>query len=771
MSKLLGTFRGRLAAALLLPEFVLPSLVAPPLLSALLVPHAIAAEPEQTWTVNYRDTELEEIVRFVAQVTGKTIIVDSKAKGRVQVISSQPLNKQQLYDLFLSILDVNGFAAVDNGEGVIKIIPSRDARSSAAPVVSGSKQRENSEIVTEVIQLKNIAAATLIPVLRPLAPQQAHMAAYGPSNAVVISDTAANIARIRAVIERIDRSAVGDTDIVRLEHASAEEVVRMLDQLEKDPGKGQADGNKAMVLVADKRTNSVLISGDDMQRQRARALIAHLDGPMAQAGNVKVYYLQYANAKDLAAVLNKVMQNVAQMAPGAGGNATAAPSGGAGKATIEADEGTNALIVTANAEIMQSLQAVIERLDIRRAQVLVEAIIVEMQADKSRDLGIQWMFAGSGGGYGSSSLGGDSNLLGATSAAAFGDVTSENSGTENDPRVALGKALSSTKGQVFGVGRLSDHFSFNAVLNALQENVDANILSTPSLLTLDNEEASIVVGQNVPFKTGSYTSTGNASSVSSPFQTIQRNNVGLTLKVTPHINEGDSLVLEISQEVSSLSGAASQVDASDLITNERKIESKVMADNGQIIVLGGLIKDDVQETTQKVPLLGDVPVVGRLFRSNSSKKTKTNLMVFLRPVIVREGRILTGATGEKYRVIRGEQMQIRERGDDFFNKEDLPLLPDWEEQLKKIEQLKDLRQGNRVFDLQRQPEQSSTVPAPSAAPAQPLSQLQQLQMQQAQLQQQIEQLQQSQPALATAPDAAAAPGAAAPGAAAPGTAP
>jgi general secretion pathway protein D len=718
---LLGTFRGPLAAALLWPELALPTLAALTLPGLLLtVPSAWAVEPaeqqqEQTWTVNYRDTELEEIVRFVAQVTGKTIIVDSKAKGRVQVISSQPLNKDQLYDLFLSILDVNGFAAVDTGD-MVRIIPSRDARSSAAPVVSGSKQRENSEIVTEVIQLKNISAATLIPVLRPLAPQQAHMAAYGPSNAIVISDTAANIARIRAVIERIDKAAVGDTQVVRLEHASAEEVVRMLEQLEKsDPGKAQADGNKPMVLVADKRTNSVLVSGDDMQRQRARSLIAHLDGPMAQSGNVKVYYLQYAKAKDLATTLNKVMQNVAQMAPGAAGGATA-PSASGGKATIEADEGTNALIVTANAEIMTSLQAVIERLDIRRAQVLVEAIIVEMQADKSRDLGIEWMFAGSNGGYGSSSQGGAASLLGATAGAAFSDVNDSNSGTDKDPRVVLGKALAATPGQVFGVGRLSDNFSFNVVLKALQQNIDANILSTPSLLTLDNEEASIVVGQNVPFKTGSYTSTGNASSVSSPFQTIQRNNVGLTLKVTPHINEGDSLVLEISQEVSSLTGAASVVDASDLITNERKIESKVMADNGQVIVLGGLIKDEMQETAQKVPLLGDIPVVGRLFRSNSSKKIKTNLMVFLRPIIVREGRILTGATGEKYKYIRGEQLQIRERGDDFFHKSDLPLLPEWEEQLKKIEQLKDLRQSG-VLNMQQQPAAAPTIPAQQAIPS------------------------------------------------------
>jgi len=696
-----------------------------PLIALLLLLPFTPLWAEQTWTINFKDTELEEVVRFVAQATGKTIIVDPKAKGRVQVISSQPLNQQQLYDLFLTILDVNGFTALESG-GVIRIMPSRDARSSGAPVVSGNKQRDNSEIVTEVIQLRNISAATLIPVLRPLAPQQAHMAAYGPSNAIIISDMASNIASIRAVIERIDKAAVGETEIIRLEHASAEEVVRMLDQLEKgDPTKAQGEvAGKSVTLVADKRTNSILISGDDLQRQRVRVLVSHLDGPLAQSGNVKVHYLQYAKAKDLANVLNKVMQNVSQMQPGQ----TAPTSSGKGKASIEADEGTNSLIITADADVMSSLQAVIERLDIRRAQVLVEAIIVEMNGSKERDLGIQWMFSNSAGVYGSSSMGSDPGLLGSTTSAAFG-VSPTSTGTTTttvDPKLALGQALAGNKGQIFGIGRVGDNFSFNAVLNALQQNTDANILSTPSLLTLDNEEASIVVGQEVPFRTGSYTSTGNATSVSSPFQTIQRQNVGLTLKVTPHINEGDSLVLEISQEVSSLTGAASTVNAADVITNERKIESKVLADNGQIVVLGGLIKDDVQETAQKVPLLGDIPVVGRLFRSSSSTKTKTNLMVFLRPMIIREARAMTGATGEKYSFIRGEQLSVRERGSDFLNKRDLPLLPEWEEQLKKLQDIQQLKHQRDVLNVEQSrapagpnnaPTDSTATPAANAAPA------------------------------------------------------
>jgi general secretion pathway protein D len=673
--------------------------------------------------VNFKDAELEELVRFVAQATDKTIIVDPKTKGRVQVVSSKPLNREQLYDLFLSILDVNGFAALESGD-VIKIIPSRDARSAGAPVVNGNTQRENSEIVTEVLQLNNVSASALIPVLRPLAPQQAHMAAYGPSNAIIVSDTALNISRIREVVRQLDRSAIENTDVIKLQNASSEELVRMLQQIDKNDGaQGAQPEGKRLTIVADKSTNSLLVNGDEVQRARVRALVAHLDGPLAQNGNVKVKYLQYAKAKDLAEVLNKVLQNVTQ---GGAAGAAAAPIAGKMKATVEADEGTNSLIITAEQDVMSSLQAVIERLDIRRAQVLVEAIIVEMSDVNSRDLGIQWLFMNDSGVYGSSTLGTNS-LNSGTAGAAFGvPTTTGSSTTAVDPRLALGSVIGAQKGQVLGIGRISDSLNFNVVLNALQENSAANILSTPSLLTLDNEEASIVVGQNVPFLTGSYSSTGSgdSSGVSNPFQTIERQSVGVTLKVTPHINEGDSLVMEIEQEVSSLAGAPAGINASDVITNERKIQSKVLADNGQIIVLGGLIKDDVQETTQKVPLLGDLPVIGRLFRSNSTSKTKTNLMVFLRPVIVRDGRTLSGATGDKYRYIRDEQLGRVDQGAEFLDRSKLPLLPEWEKQLEQLKALQQSRNGN--IDVQSlngnsQPAIRSEPPAtatPSPTPSQ-----------------------------------------------------
>ena len=639
------------------------SLVLGAILLGLPLAHLVAQE-EKTWTVNFKETEITELVRFVATATGKTVVIDPKVKGKVQVVSSEPVTEDELYNLFLSILEVHGFAAVESGD-VVRIIPTQIARTAPVPVVTDDPENANSEIVTQVIQLENISAARLIPVLRPLAPQQAHMAAYAASNAIIISDRAANIARIREVIESIDRTAQEETEVIPLEHASSEDVVRMLQQLQKKTGEKGAASTSQLLLVADKRTNSVLVSGDQLQRARIRELIERMDTPLAQSGNVRVIYLEYANAKDLAGVLGKIVANVEQMA----GKKEDARSGKGVKASVEADEGTNALIVTADTDVMQSLLAVISRLDIRRAQVLVEAIIVEITDIDSRQLGLQWIFLDPDGGYGSSSA---TSLLGATTLGAA-DIA------DNDDASSLLGALATASGQVFGIADESDDLSFNAVLNALQANGDANILSTPSLLTLDNEEASITVGQNVPFVTGSFTST--AQSATNPFQTLEREDVGITLTVTPHVNEGDSLVLDISQEVSSLSPSAAEFGASDVITNERKIQTKVLAADKQIIVLGGLIEDDIQDESQKVPLLGDIPILGRLFRNSSVTVTKRHLLVFLRSTIIRDDHTLSGATAEKYRYIRDRQLEKVDGGVDLIRGAELPLLPEWEEEL------------------------------------------------------------------------------------------
>ncbi len=632
--------------------------------------------PDQTWTVNFKDTDIQELIRFVAKATNKTIILDPKVKNAtVQVISAKPVNSKELYELFLSVLELHQFTAYESGD-VTRIIPLKDARTAPVPVITDTVE-PSSEIITQVIQLENISAAKLIPVLRPLAPQQAHMAAYAPSNAIIISDTAANIDRIRQVLKSIDLSAVQTTDIVSLEHASAEEVVRMLEQLQKNAAaQGQSDA-KQLVLVADKRTNSVLVTADELERQRIKALIEHIDTPLTQSGNVKVIYLEYAVAKDMAAVLSKVIQNMDRM------NAQDRVKNDNNISTVEADEGTNSLIITAEADTMQSLLAVIERLDIRRAQVLVEAIIVEMTDDDGRDLGIEWLFINDKGAYGASN---NSGLGGAVAAAGF---ETDDNGDPVDARVGIAEVIGGATGQVLGIGRLDDDLSFNVVVNALQQNTQANILSTPSLMTLDNEEASIVVGQSIPFVTGSYTATGSSSSnPDNPFQTVERENVGITLKVTPQINEGDSLVLAISQEVSNVVGTSAVLN-SNPITSERKINTKILADNGQTIVLGGLIEDNISERVQKVPVLGDIPVLGRLFRSTSTSRGKKHLLIFLRPTIVRDKREMDNATAQKYRLIRERQLAEIRDGVDLIDDRTLPLLPEWREQLEALEEIKE----------------------------------------------------------------------------------
>jgi general secretion pathway protein D len=411
-------------------------------------------------------------------------------------------------------------------------------------------------------------------------------------------------------------------------------------------------------------------------------LIAYLDTPLEQSGNVKVIYMEYAQATELAEVLTRVMQNISRLDTPDGKKSPSAKN----TSTIEADEGTNSLIITADADEMAALEAVIHRLDIRRAQVLVEAIIVEMEVIDGQDLGLQWLFANDSGAFGSNINAGD--LRARNIAGAILPPTNEGGETGDDANLGdLAAALASTPGFSLGWGTIDDDLSMMVILNALEEQSNANILSTPSILTLDNHEAYITVGQNVPFVTGSFTNTGaGGDGAQNPFQTIQRENVGITLRVTPHINEGDSVVLDIEQEVSSLSGLS--VVASDLITNERKIKTKVLASDRRMSVLGGLIKEDVQNSTQKVPFLGDIPFLGRLFRSDAEKITKTNLLIFIRPTIIRDDEQVAGATADKYRYIRQEQQRRIEAGLMYLPDEELPLLPEWEDQIKQLEEIK-----------------------------------------------------------------------------------
>ncbi|MEC9143995.1 MAG: type II secretion system secretin GspD, partial [Pseudomonadota bacterium] len=619
---------------------------------ALVVSLLLFAKPVwgQEFTVNLKDTDIQEFIEFVADVTGTTIVIDPAVKGKVKVVSSKPVSRAELYDLFLSILDVHGYTAVRSGE-VVRVIPNKNARSAPVDVISGTSFI-NDEYVTQVIRLDNVSAAKLIPVLRPLVPQQAHMAAYAPSNAIIISDIRANIDRIAKIIDRMDQSAVKKTEVVKLRYGVATDVVEMLKTLEKSRAGEGADANDEASLVADKRTNSVIVTADEVSIERIKGLIDYLDIPLEQSGNVRVMYLEYADATEVAEVLTRVMQNLARLDDESSGRTRAA---NAAKSTIEADEGTNSLIITADTDEMAALEAVIARLDIRRAQVLVEAIIVEIDVTEGRELGLQWLFANDSGLYGSNI---SPARQGSNAAIAQAILPEDAASTEIGVRDLAG-ALSQVPGTTFGWGVVDQNLTMTTILNTLEKQGNTNILSTPSLLTLDNEEAFITVGQQVPFVTGSYTNTGAANGVANPFQTIQRENVGVTLQVTPQINEGDSVVMDIVQEVSSISQQA--LSASDVITNERKIETKVLAKDGDIVVLGGLVKDDIQDSQQGVPLLSGIPVLGRLFRNDVVSVTKSNLLVFIRSTIIRDDDDLAGATAEKYRYIRDQQRQRRDQ--------------------------------------------------------------------------------------------------------------
>lgn len=627
---------------------------------------------EQVWSVNFNDTDVQEVIKIIAGITGKSIIIDPKVRGPIKVINTRPLTAKEVYELFLASLDVNGFTAVESGN-IVRIVANRDARNLPIPTETDDIRDKDDLYITQVIPLKYTSASKILAAIRPLSPQYAHMTVYEPSNAIILTDTRANAARMSELIKKLDRIGSTNTEVVPLRYANATEIVAMIGQLEKpDPARGIATAPP--VIVSDKRTNAVVISGDDLARKRIKLLIEDLDRPQARNSNVRVIYLNYAKSEDVAKVLTGMMQGLAPKSADPNAPNSIQPS-------VQADEATNSVLISADVDTMDSLLSVVERLDIRRAQVLIEAIIVEIQDTNGTDLGIEWMYRDDKYGFGSNVNDGSIGAVGAAALAA----SDENASQEDQDAALLNLASGAAKitGQVFGIGRLGSRTDFLGVLKMLQTNSSSNILSTPNLLTTDNTEASISVGQNVPFATGSYTGVGNTAGgaggsggFGSPFNTFDRKDIGIILKVTPHLNEGNTVVLDIEQEVSSVADLNS---ASGLITNKREIKTQIMANDAQTVVLGGLIKDDVLKGEKRVPILGSIPILGNLFKSQSSKKVKTNLLVFIRPTIIREDRILTGATAEKYREIRQAQLDHRRDSGLLLWEKDLPLIPEWEE--------------------------------------------------------------------------------------------
>lgn len=617
----------------------------------------------QTVTLNLKDADINALIGTVAEVTGKNFIVDPRVKGKVTVISSRAMNADEVYQVFLSILKVHGFAVVPSGE-VMKIVPDVSAKQDSIPNVSDETPGRGDEMVTRVIQVDNVAAAQLVPILRPLVPQQGHLAAYPETNVLIISDRAENVARLVDIIRRVDKVSDSEVEVIRLEHASAAEVVRILNAISRSqPAAGKGPGAGAQTLVADERTNSVLLGGDRADRLRLRAIISHLDTPLERDGNTKVIYLKYARAADIVETLRGVGKTQGEEA-----QAKTAATAIEKQLDIQADEATNSLVITAPPALMRSLESVIRQLDIRRAQVLVDAIIAEVSERKVRELGVQWVVF---------DRSAQTSPIGGTNFNNVGtNLVDIAQGVINQELVGL------TPGLAFGVGKLgSDTLNFAAVLQALAGDGDTNILSTPSLLTLDNEEAEIIVGQNVPFVTGSFTSTGAAAGSVDPFQTIQREDVGITLRIKPQINEGNAMVMAVEQEVSSISSSG---QASDIITDKRSIKTNILAEDGQVIVLGGLIEDRVRESEQKVPFLGDLPLLGYLFRAKQTNKDKVNLMVFIHPTILRDAGTADRYTSSKYNFVRGQQL-------DTHGAESLPLMPgEYGPQLPEMRELLEL---------------------------------------------------------------------------------
>jgi general secretion pathway protein D len=611
------------------------------------------AQAEQV-TLNLNNADIERLIQTVSEHTGKNFVIDPRVKGKVNVISAHPMDKDEFYQVFLSILEVHGFSTIPSGD-MIKIVPDVKAKQAGIPTVSDLSDLPGDQVVTRIIQVQNVNATQLVPILRPLIPQEGHLAAYPATNVLIISDRRQNVDRLLKIISQIDKVSDSSIEVVTLQHASAAEVVRILNGLQETAAKGGGSSGTGVKLVADERTNSILISGDPTSRLRSRVVIEHLDTPFDNAGNAQVIYLKYANAADLVTVLTGVSESMDDSKQ-AGGKTAGKPKI---PINIQADEAANALIITAPPDQYRALEAIIRKLDIRRAQVLVEAIIAEVSYDKAKQLGVQWIVDGTPDGSGPVGV----INLGTPSISSIGTA------------IASGESVSLGSGTLIGAGKFdSDSVNFAALIRALESDSASNILSTPNLMTLDNQEAEIVIGQNVPFITGSYSSTNGSSSSVNPFQTVQREDVGLTLKVKPQINEGNAVKLEIEQEVSSIDSTAS-TGASDIVTKKRNIKTVVMVEDGNTVVLGGLIEEKLTQTEEKVPVLGDIPLLGTLFRSNKTTKMKQNLMVFLRPVIMRDAATNTRIASSKYNYFRAKQLEMKQKGVNLMSDEETPIMP------------------------------------------------------------------------------------------------
>lgn len=641
----------------------------------------MAAEPVSAaeYQPNFKNTEITEFINIVGKNLKRTIIVDPNVRGKISVRSYDLLNEEQYYQFFLNVLQVYDFAVVEMPSGILKVVRSKDAKASNIPVVEGTRF-DGDEMITRVMPVYNVPVRELAPILRQLNDQAGggNVVSHDPSNVMMLTGRAAVVNRLVEIIERVDRAGDEDVEVIKLKYASASEMARIIESINNSAGKQAAGGKATPRIVADDRTNSVIISGDVKARKRLINLIERMDQELESSGNTRVIFLNYANAEDLVKVLQGVSASIqAEGQP-------AAQQGRRGSnnrdISIDAHEDTNSLVITAEPDVLRSLETVIRQLDVRRAQVQVEAIIVEIFEGDGVTLGVQWVSETGGGTQFTNGVvpvgalgvslrqAEDREVKGNTITANGESVDTVN--TVEGNLAPLAQLLGGANGLIAGV----IENGWGAVVQAVSNDTNSNILATPHLTTMDNEEAFFIVGQEVPIITGTTTGSNN----SNPFQTVDRQEVGIKLKVTPQINEGDAIQLTIEQEVSSVSGATSV----DISINKREIKTTVIVDDGGTIVLGGLIDEDVQESVSKVPLLGDIPILGHLFKTTSTSKRKRNLMVFLRPTIIRDGITMNEISHRKYNYIRAQQLIHQSQGIPLMPNRKGPDLPPWDDALK-----------------------------------------------------------------------------------------
>lgn len=684
-----------------------------PLALSLLLLMAPSVWADKTWKINLKDADISALVNEMAEITGKNFVVDPRVKGNVTVISSRAMSSAELYELFQSVLSINGFAAVPNGP-VIKILPDTNARQAGVRVdAAGIGSGET--LVTRVIMLQQASANELLAALRPMMPQFAHMAAVPGANALIISDRANNADAMEAVIRELDSGQPDDAiEIIPLRNGKADDLISILETMEAGSAAAGRDGKPSgkVRIVADERTNRLLVRGDKALRDRVRAMVRNLDDAPEQTDEaVKVFRLKYANARQVAEVLRGVLaseneKTTTTSAPGTSvgssslnstgvtnlsGSADSSPRAQPGTTTITigsssliADESQNALIVRAKPRQIRQVEAILSDLDARRAQVLIQAAIVEVSGDNAAQLGVQWAYGSPTSGVGVINFSNaGASVANLATAAVSGNFAS--AGIGQGALLGIGSSSKNSNG---------DRTFIGALIQALSSVADANLLSTPSIMTLVNQEAKIVVGQNVPFITGSTGTTG--SGVTNPFTTIQRQDVGITLKVTPSLSEGGTVRLDVEQEVSSVVPSVEGIRSSDIITNKRSIKTSILADDGQTIVLGGLVQDDVKKSTSKVPFLGDLPGIGVLFRATSESRVKRNLLVFLQPTILRDAASAAALTQKQYASVRRVDLGLDQDGQ-------LTRLP---------ANIQEIYQGG----MQREGRRVTPAPAPTPAP-------------------------------------------------------